>query len=115
MDRLNQLDVGIRRTFAIRERIHVQTQVEMFNVNNAHTVLLETQTLGTSVKPFVAGGLGGTPQALLQPRLLRVALMGAAIGRSVIGRLRPRRIRPERQWITLALHFLSSLSKRPQR
>ena len=74
MDRLNQLDVGIRRTFAIRERIHVQTQVEMFNVNNAHTVLLETQTLGTSVKPFVAGGLGGTPQALLQPRLLRVAL-----------------------------------------
>ena len=66
---------------------------------------------GAEARSGAFGNCVGQPHK----RLLRVALMGAAIGRSVIGRLRPRRIRPERQWITLALHFLSSLSKRPQR
>ena len=74
MDRLNQFDIGLRRTFVFRERFKLQPQVDMFNVTNAHTVLLETQALGNSVKPFAPGGLGGTPQALLQPRLLRVAV-----------------------------------------
>jgi hypothetical protein len=74
MDRLNQFDIGLRRTFAIKEKFRIQAQAEMFNVNNSHAVLLETQALGTSVKPFVEGGIGGTPQSLLQPRLLRLAL-----------------------------------------
>jgi Carboxypeptidase regulatory-like domain/TonB-dependent Receptor Plug Domain len=74
MDRLHQVDLGIRRTFVIRERFRVQAQADMFNVNNSNAVLLETQTLGNSVAPFVPGGLGGTPQSLLQPRLLRLAL-----------------------------------------
>ncbi len=74
MDRLNQFDIGLRRTFVFREKFRIQAQADMFNVNNSHAVLLETQALGTSVKPFVSGGLGGTPQSLLQPRLLRLAL-----------------------------------------
>ena len=74
MDRLNQFDIGLRRTFVIKDKFRIQAQADMFNVNNSHAVLLETQALGTSVKPYVEGGLGGTPQSLLQPRLLRLAL-----------------------------------------
>jgi len=73
-DRLNQLDVGLRRTFVIRERMRLQFQADVFNVNNSHAVLAETQTLGTTIKPLVDGGPGGTPQSLLQPRLMRLAL-----------------------------------------
>lgn len=72
-DRLNQVDLGLRRNFAIRESMRLQIQAEVFNVNNSHAVLAETQTLGTTIKPFVVGGPGGSPQTLLQPRLLRLA------------------------------------------
>jgi len=68
------LDVGLRRTFVIRERMRLQFQADVFNVNNSHAVLAETQTLGTTIKPLVDGGPGGTPQSLLQPRLMRLAL-----------------------------------------
>jgi hypothetical protein len=40
----------------------------------------------------------------------RMPLVGAAIGGSVIGRLRPRLVRPERDRITRALHFSTSLA-----
>ena len=58
----------------IRERMRLQFQADVFNVNNSHAVLAETQTLGTTIKPLVDGGPGGTPQSLLQPRLMRLAL-----------------------------------------
>jgi hypothetical protein len=73
-DRLNQVDLGIKRTFYIREKIRIQPQLDVFNVNNAHTVLVQTQALGNTVKPFVLGGPGGTPTQILQARLLRLAL-----------------------------------------
>jgi hypothetical protein len=58
----------------IRERMRLQFQADVFNVNNSHAVLAETQTLGTTIKPLVDGGSGGIPQSLLQPRLMRLAL-----------------------------------------
>jgi hypothetical protein len=77
-DRLNQLDLGIKRTFVFREKYRVQAQVDVFNVNNAHTVLVEGQNLGTtpgsSIAPFVLGGPGGKPTSILQARLLRLAM-----------------------------------------
>jgi carboxypeptidase family protein len=73
-DRLNELDLGIKRTFAFREKYHLQAQLDVFNVTNSNTVLIETQSLGNSIKPFVLGGFGGNPQGVLQPRLLRLAL-----------------------------------------
>jgi hypothetical protein len=39
--------------------------MQIFNVINSSTVLTETQTLGVTVKPFVAGGPGGTPSVIL--------------------------------------------------
>jgi hypothetical protein len=45
-------------------------EMQLFNVINASTVLVENQTLGTSVKPFVSGGAGGTPSVILNPRML---------------------------------------------
>ncbi len=73
-DRLNQVDVGIKRTFVIRERLRLQPQLDVFNVNNAHTVLVEAQNLGNTIQPFVLGGPGGRPTQILQARLLRLAL-----------------------------------------
>ena len=82
LDRLQQLDLGVRRVFHIRERMVVSPQLDVFNVNNSHAVLSETQALGTSgtntftglVSTFRNGGPGGTPQTLLAPRLLRLSV-----------------------------------------
>jgi hypothetical protein len=81
-DRLNQLDVGIKRTFHIKEKLRVVAQLDVFNVNNAHTVLVQTQSLGTRLAPaagaqgpdYRLNGLGGTPTQILQARLLRLAV-----------------------------------------
>ena len=74
LDRLNQLDFGLRRNFKMGEHNTLQVQMDIFNLTNSNTVLTETQTLGSTIKPFVDGGPGGTPQSLMQPRLLRLAL-----------------------------------------
>ena len=82
LDRVAQLDLGIRRVFHIREHMTVSAQIDAFNVNNSHAVLTETQALGTSgtntflglVSTFKDGGPGGTPQTLLTPRILRLAV-----------------------------------------
>ncbi len=81
-DRLVQLDLGLRRLFRIRERMTLSAQIDVFNVNNSHAVLIETQNLGTSgantftglVSTFRDGGPGGTPTTLLTPRILRLAV-----------------------------------------
>jgi hypothetical protein len=82
LDRLQQLDLGIRRVFRFRDHITISPQLDVFNVNNAHSVLSETQALGTTgantftglVSTFRDGGPGGTPQTLLTPRLLRLSV-----------------------------------------
>ena len=71
---LNQLDLGLRRSFVIQDRWTIKAEGQIFNVLNANTVYSEAQTLGTSVTPFVKGGLGGTPTAILNPRMLRLAV-----------------------------------------
>jgi hypothetical protein len=72
--RLNQLDIGVRRLFHIRERATVSGEVQIFNVINANTVLTESYVLGTSIKPYVAGGPGGQPSLILYPRMLRLSM-----------------------------------------
>jgi len=73
-DRLNQLDIGIRRNFVFREKYRLQAQAEVFNVTNSNAVLVQNQTLGNSIAPFVPGGPGGKPTQILQARLLRLAV-----------------------------------------
>jgi hypothetical protein len=72
--RLNQLDVGVRRIFHIREHMTVSGELQVFNLINSNTVLTESYTLGISIKPYVAGGPGGQPSVIANPRMLRLSL-----------------------------------------
>jgi hypothetical protein len=72
--RLTQIDIGVRRLFHPRENMTLSAQAEIFNVINASTVLTESETLGTSVTPYLAGGIGGQPSAIANPRMLRLSL-----------------------------------------
>ena len=71
---LNQFDIAVRRGFVIRDRFHIKTEGQIFNVLNVNTVYSEAQTLTSSVTPFVKGGIGGVPTAILNPRMLRLVV-----------------------------------------
>jgi hypothetical protein len=71
---LNQLDIGIRRTFTFRDRYTIKAEAQIFNVINSNVVTAESQTLGSSITPYVKGGPGGVPTAILNPRMLRLAV-----------------------------------------
>jgi hypothetical protein len=71
--RLNQFDLGFRRVFHIREHLTISGEATIFNVFNANTVLTESYALGTSVKPYMAGGPGGQPSVIENPRMLRLS------------------------------------------
>jgi hypothetical protein len=71
---LNQLDVGLRKAFHPREGMTLTAEGQVFNVINTNTVLVESETLGTTVKPYLPGGIGGQPSAIANPRMLRLSL-----------------------------------------
>jgi hypothetical protein len=71
---LNQLDVAVRRTFTYREHYIVKAEGQIFNVINSNAVTAESQTLGSSITPYVKGGPGGVPTAILNPRMLRLVV-----------------------------------------
>jgi hypothetical protein len=71
---LNQLDIALRRAFVIRDRYTIKAESQIFNVLNANTVYSEAQTLTTSVTPFLKGGIGGVPTAILNPRMVRLVV-----------------------------------------
>ena len=72
--RLNQLDLGFRKVFHIRERFTMMGEAQFFNVINSNAVLTESYTLGSSIKPYVAGAPGGVPTAVFNPRMMRLNL-----------------------------------------
>jgi hypothetical protein len=72
--RLNQVDIGVRRLFHPRDNMTLSAQAEVFNVINVNTVTTESETLGTSVTPYLLGGIGGQPAAIANPRMLRLSL-----------------------------------------
>ncbi len=63
LDRWNQLDLSVRRTFRFG-KARVDGALEMFNALNTDVVLSENQNLGSTL---------GQPQAILQGRLLRIS------------------------------------------
>jgi hypothetical protein len=63
-DRLNQLDLGIRKIFRIN-RYQFSGQVDIFNATNNDYVKAETRTVGASL---------GRPTSNLQPRTIRLAM-----------------------------------------
>ena len=64
LQRLNQLDVGIRKIFRI-QKYQFSAQADIFNVANVSYVKNQNVTLGSSF---------GQPLDVLQPRLLRLAV-----------------------------------------
>ena len=72
--RLNQLDLGVRRVFHIRERHMLSAEVQLFNIINSNTVLTESYTLGSKVTPYLAGGIGGVPSVITNPRMMRLSM-----------------------------------------
>lgn len=71
---LTQFDIAIRRGFVVHERYNLKAEAQIFNVLNSNVVTAEAQTLGSSVTPFLKGGIGGVPSAILSPRMLRLAV-----------------------------------------
>jgi hypothetical protein len=71
---LNQLDIGVRRSFTFHDRYTIKAEGQIFNVINSNVVTTEAQTLGSSITPFAKGGPGGVPTAILNPRMLRLAV-----------------------------------------
>jgi len=71
---LNQLDIGARRAFTIHDRYTIKAEAQIFNVINSNVVTTEAQTLTSSITPFAKGGIGGVPTAILNPRMLRLAV-----------------------------------------
>jgi hypothetical protein len=71
---LNQLDIAVRRAFALREGWVIKAEAQIFNVLNSNVVTAESQSLGSSIAPYVSGGPGGVPTAILNPRMLRLAV-----------------------------------------
>ena len=73
--RLSQLDLGFRKVFHVREKFTILGETQFFNVTNSSAVLTESYTLGAStIKPYVSGGQGGVPTAVLNPRMIRLNL-----------------------------------------
>jgi hypothetical protein len=73
-DRLNQVDIGLKKTFKVGETNRIQAQADVFNVLNASTVLVQGQTMSTVGFPLSLQGPGGQPTQILQARLVRLAL-----------------------------------------
>jgi hypothetical protein len=84
--RLNQLDLGMKKTFTLRERYVFEPEVQVFNLLNSNAAVTESVTLGANASPFLSKsacggssdakcGLGGAVTTITNPRLLRVALL----------------------------------------
>jgi len=63
-ERLNQLDLGVRKIFRI-QKVQFSGQMDIFNANNSSYVKSQTTTLGPSF---------GQVLSTLQPRTMRLAL-----------------------------------------
>ena len=63
LPRWNQLDLSVRRTFLVG-RVAIDGSLDIFNTMNSSVVLSQNQAFGPSL---------GTPQSILQPRLLRLS------------------------------------------
>lgn len=70
--RLNQLDMGFRKKFKIKERITLLGEAQFFNIMNVNTPLTESYALGSTIKPYLEGGPGGSVSVIQIPRLMRL-------------------------------------------
>jgi hypothetical protein len=71
--RLTQLDVGVRRTFKFRDKYTAIAELQTYNILNSSVPYTYSQTLGSSITPFVPGGIGGVPTAVMNPRMFKLS------------------------------------------
>ena len=81
-DRLNQLDIGIKRVFKFKERYKLEPEVQFFNLMNSNAVISQGNAVPTStsagvpytITNFLPGGVGGAVNNNTPPRIMRIAL-----------------------------------------
>jgi hypothetical protein len=84
--RLNQLDIGLRKTIKFRERFILEPEAQVFNLLNNNAAVAESVTMGADAAPFLPKsacpsgspancGVGGAVTTITNPRLLRLALL----------------------------------------
>jgi hypothetical protein len=81
-DRLNQLDIGVKRVFRFKEKYRLEPEVQFFNLLNSNAVLTQgsavpsssSTTTPYSVAAYAPGGIGGPVNTTISPRIMRVAL-----------------------------------------
>jgi hypothetical protein len=84
--RLNQLDIGFKKTFTIHDRFVLEPEVQIFNILNSNAAVSESVSLGADASPFLPKsactssspancGLGGTVTTITNPRIMRLALL----------------------------------------
>ncbi len=84
--RLNQLDLGLKKTFRIREKYVFEPEVQVFNLTNSNAAVVESVSLGSDTSPYLPKSactasspancsLGGAVTTITNPRLLRLALL----------------------------------------
>jgi hypothetical protein len=78
LPRSTQLDMTIRRSFAVAGNRRVTAEFSVYNLLNDNAVLTELQNLGSNAvsAPFLETGPGGRPTGIMYPRLYR---LGATI------------------------------------
>jgi hypothetical protein len=71
--RLNELDMGVRRSFKIRDKYTAIAELQTFNILNNSVPYAYIQTLGSSITPYLRGGIGGVPTAVMNPRMFKLS------------------------------------------
>ncbi|HWE49266.1 MAG TPA: carboxypeptidase regulatory-like domain-containing protein [Bryobacteraceae bacterium] len=83
--RLNQVDLGVKKTFKFKEKYVLEPSLQAFNILNSNAPVTQSVAVSTTVSPFQTGsactsglstcGVGGPITTITNPRLLRLALM----------------------------------------
>jgi hypothetical protein len=84
--RLNQFDIGLKKTFRFRERFVFEPEIQVFNILNSNAAVTESVNLAGDAAPFLPKsacgasapancGVGGAVTTITNPRLLRLAAL----------------------------------------
>jgi hypothetical protein len=85
--RLNQLDIGFKKTFRFREKYVLEPEAQIFNMLNSNAAISQSIAVSTTVAPFLSKsvcsanpgltncGVGGPVTTLTNPRILRLAML----------------------------------------
>lgn len=78
-DRLNQVDIGIRKVFKFKEKYRIEPEIQWFNLTNSNAAITQVESVPASgaaysVAPFLTGGRGGNISFYTPPRTTRLAV-----------------------------------------